>query len=165
LLKIGKKVEEFIRWSHSEEWNRVIVKNLEAFRMKDRMVDFKLACLVYYNEEIDEEERERRWYTLRQAETAIDYCNSWVDIPWPESWHPDNGFLCYTQEESDSSRVLGMHPRAAGPPGRCPVRPSTPLGPDQVNVIIIITLRKSMTHIRRIAQSLKRPSKIFRSGI
>jgi hypothetical protein len=31
-----------------------------------------------------------------------------------------------------------MHQPAAGPTGRCPVKPSTPLGPDQVNVIIII---------------------------
>jgi hypothetical protein len=31
-----------------------------------------------------------------------------------------------------------MHQPAAGPTGRCPVQPSTPLGPDQVNVIIII---------------------------
>jgi hypothetical protein len=34
-----------------------------------------------------------------------------------------------------------MHHPAAGPPGRCPVQPSTPLGPDQVNVIIIIILQ------------------------
>jgi hypothetical protein len=32
--------------------------------------------------------------------------------------------------------VLGMHHPAAGPTGRCPVQPSTPLGPDQVNVFI-----------------------------
>jgi hypothetical protein len=37
-----------------------------------------------------------------------------------------------------SQGVLGMHHCAAGPPGRWPVQPSTPLGPDQVNVIIII---------------------------
>jgi hypothetical protein len=36
--------------------------------------------------------------------------------------------------------VLGMHPRAAGPTGRCPVQPSTPLGPDQLNVIITIII-------------------------
>jgi hypothetical protein len=36
------------------------------------------------------------------------------------------------------NRRLDMHQSAAGPPGRCPVQSSTPLGPDQVNVIIII---------------------------
>jgi hypothetical protein len=36
--------------------------------------------------------------------------------------------------------VLGMHPRAAGPTGRCPVQPSTPLGPDQVNVLLLLLL-------------------------
>jgi hypothetical protein len=30
-----------------------------------------------------------------------------------------------------------MHQPAAGPTGRCPVQPSTPLGPDQVNVIYL----------------------------
>jgi hypothetical protein len=34
--------------------------------------------------------------------------------------------------------VLGMHHRAAGPPGRCPVQPSTPPGPDQVNVLLLL---------------------------
>jgi hypothetical protein len=44
--------------------------------------------------------------------------------------------------QRDNRRILGldMHHPAAGPPGRCPVQPSTPLGPDQVNVIIIITV-------------------------
>jgi hypothetical protein len=36
--------------------------------------------------------------------------------------------------------VLGMHHSAGGPPGRCPVQPSTPLGPDQVNVYLCIHL-------------------------
>jgi hypothetical protein len=36
--------------------------------------------------------------------------------------------------------VLGMHHPAGGPPGRCPVQPSTPMGPDQVNVYLFIYL-------------------------
>jgi hypothetical protein len=31
-----------------------------------------------------------------------------------------------------------MHHRTAGPPGRYPVQPSTPLGPDQVNVLLLL---------------------------
>jgi hypothetical protein len=34
-----------------------------------------------------------------------------------------------------------MHHPAGGPLGRCPVQPSTPLGPDQANVYLFIYLR------------------------
>jgi hypothetical protein len=41
--------------------------------------------------------------------------------------------------------VLDQHDPAAGPTGRCPVQPSTPLGPDQVNVrlnvLLVLVLR------------------------
>jgi hypothetical protein len=40
------------------------------------------------------------------------------------------------------NRRIDMHQSAAGPTGRCPVQSSTPLGPDQVNVIIIIITLK-----------------------
>jgi hypothetical protein len=39
------------------------------------------------------------------------------------------------RDNRHSEWVPGMHHPAAGPTGRCPVQPSTPLGPDQVNVI------------------------------
>jgi hypothetical protein len=39
--------------------------------------------------------------------------------------------------QRDNSR-LGVYQSAAGPTGRCPVKPSTPLGPDQVNVFIYL---------------------------
>jgi hypothetical protein len=85
----------------------VIAKNLAVSRKRDQNYDFKLSVLVYYNEEIDEEERERRWGTLypSSANSGIDYCNSWVDIPWPESYHADEGLLCYTVEEYESCRA------------------------------------------------------------
>jgi hypothetical protein len=38
------------------------------------------------------------------------------------------------QRDNRRIRILDMHSRPAGPMGRCPVQPSTPLGPDQVNV-------------------------------
>jgi hypothetical protein len=34
--------------------------------------------------------------------------------------------------------VLGMHHPAASAMRRCPVQPSTPLGPDQVNVLLLL---------------------------
>jgi hypothetical protein len=33
-----------------------------------------------------------------------------------------------------------MHHREAGPTGRCPVQPNTPLGPDQVNALLWLLL-------------------------
>jgi hypothetical protein len=36
--------------------------------------------------------------------------------------------------------VLGMHHPAGGPTRRCLVQPSTPLGPDQVNVSLLLRL-------------------------
>jgi hypothetical protein len=34
--------------------------------------------------------------------------------------------------------VIGMHHPAAGATRRCPVQSSTPLGPDQVNVLLLL---------------------------
>jgi hypothetical protein len=42
------------------------------------------------------------------------------------------------RDNRHSEWVLDMHHPAAGPPGRCQVQPSTPLGPDQVNVFIYL---------------------------
>jgi hypothetical protein len=43
--------------------------------------------------------------------------------------------------------VLGMHPRPAGATRRCPVQPSTPLGPDQVNVLLSFFVKKRYTFL------------------
>jgi uncharacterized protein (UPF0335 family) len=56
--RIGEEVEDLIRWAHSYEWDMMIVKNLEALRKKDKVFDAKMAMLVYYNEDIEEEEME-----------------------------------------------------------------------------------------------------------
>jgi hypothetical protein len=39
-----------------------------------------------------------------------------------------------------SHGVLGLHHPAAGATRRCPVQPITPLGPDQVNVLLLLLL-------------------------
>jgi hypothetical protein len=51
---------------------------------------------------------------------------------------PDSAEFNGTARQPSLRMVLGMHHPAAGPTGRCPVQPNTPLGPDQVHVIIII---------------------------
>jgi hypothetical protein len=66
-----------------------------------------MAWLVYYNEEIDEEERERRWNTLDRdiADYGIDFANGLADIPSPKSWchHGDLEDTPVTDEEWESA--------------------------------------------------------------
>jgi hypothetical protein len=94
-------MEDFIRWAHRVEWDHIIVANLESSRRKDKNYDVKMTALVYYDEEIDEEERERRWATLDKKITyrMVDILNLQLDIPWPEAWH--NGEILYTKDEWD----------------------------------------------------------------
>jgi hypothetical protein len=74
----GNSVKEIIRNSHSVEWNLEILKNLTKLRMKDAMFDYKMACLVYYNEEIPRKERDRRLDSLwiPAVNKAVDDCNA-----------------------------------------------------------------------------------------
>jgi hypothetical protein len=101
--RIGEDMEGSIRWAQRVEWDNLIVKELDARRKKDQYHDSKLAWLVYYNDEIDEEERERRWDTLNKdiANRVIDHGNLLAEYPWPQSWH--DGKDLYTQEEWDST--------------------------------------------------------------
>jgi hypothetical protein len=63
--------------------------------------------------------------------------------------------------------VLGMHPRAAGPPGRFPVQPSTPLGLDQVNVFYFILFHVSaiILNILAVAPGAFHPYLIILSAV
>jgi hypothetical protein len=36
--------------------------------------------------------------------------------------------------------VPACTPPYSGPPGRCPVQPGTPLGPDHVNVLLLLAM-------------------------
>jgi hypothetical protein len=42
------------------------------------------------------------------------------------------------RDNRHADQVLGMHPCPAGAMRRCPVQPSTPLGPDQVNALLFL---------------------------
>jgi hypothetical protein len=96
-------MEDFIRWAQRVGWDEIIVMGLEASRKEDQKYDAKMALLVYYNDEIDEEERETRWNTLDReiADRVIELGNILMDIPWPDSWH--NGEDHYTLEEWNST--------------------------------------------------------------
>jgi hypothetical protein len=53
-----------------------------------------------------------------------------------------------------------MYPRPAGAKRRCPVQPSTPLGPDQVNVLLLLVQHSSETlHLSKLAWTAQPPLK------
>jgi hypothetical protein len=86
--KYGKEVERIIRSAHSVEWDQEILKNLPQLRRKDPTFDYKMACLVYYNEEISRKERDRRLDSLwiLAVNKAIDNCNALRAAPKPCTW-------------------------------------------------------------------------------
>jgi hypothetical protein len=52
--------------------------------------------------------------------------------------------------QRDNRRIWRV-PTRSRPKGRCPVQPSTPLGPDQVNVIIIIIVQAKSSHLKAVS--------------
>jgi hypothetical protein len=73
---------------HKLEWDEVVIKNLRKIRRQDPYFDFKAACLIYYNDDIDMEEKDRRWdmLDLNQTNQAIDLCNALRESPMQEGW-------------------------------------------------------------------------------
>jgi hypothetical protein len=99
---IGEEMEEWIRWAQREEWEKIIVANLETSRKKDKVYDAKMAFLVYYNGEIDLDEKVRRLNTLmlNVANNVVLVAQVLASIPWPQAWH--NGEDIFTHEERGS---------------------------------------------------------------
>jgi hypothetical protein len=87
--RIGEDMELLIRTTHSLEWDLLISMKLKDLRRKDKDIDRKLTALVYYNDDIDEQERERRFKTLnrKMSNGEIDRCNALTLAPSQESWH------------------------------------------------------------------------------
>jgi hypothetical protein len=68
LERLGEKVEEHIRETQRIELDEKMVKKLDEARSRDKRHDFKVALLVFYNNEITEEEKCRRSGTLREQD-------------------------------------------------------------------------------------------------
>jgi hypothetical protein len=87
--RFGNMVERMIEGAHSTEWDLEIIKNLPKLRKSDSMFDYKMACLVYYNDEISRKERDRRLDSLwrRMVNKAVDDCNALRAAPKPITWH------------------------------------------------------------------------------
>jgi hypothetical protein len=77
---------------------------LGTSRKKDKFYDAKMAFLVYYDDEIDLEEKTRRFDTLRLdvANNVVQAVHTLEWIPGPQSWHLDDENL-FTDEEWDST--------------------------------------------------------------
>jgi predicted amidophosphoribosyltransferase len=58
--RIGKEIQSFIEQSQKKEWDQLIIRNLEQDRRRNPNYDQHLATMIWYNEEISEEERCRR---------------------------------------------------------------------------------------------------------
>jgi hypothetical protein len=110
--RIDTEMEELIRKAQRDEWDNIIAAKLESSRKTDQYYDIKLAWLVYCNDEIGEEEWERRWDTIdSDAATRVIEDGNWTaDCLWPQSLHPDNDEVPFAQEELDT--IIKNFPRA-----------------------------------------------------
>jgi hypothetical protein len=94
----GNMAEEMFRWAHRQEWNQFIVKRSS---LRNQILDFdgKVAALLFYNEEIEGEEKLRRWGMLdvKIAERAVKDCLTWAKVPKPETWQ-----TWFTEEVKES---------------------------------------------------------------
>jgi hypothetical protein len=81
--RIGEEMELLLKQSHQREWDTVILGKLGEWRRKDKVFDAKMAFLVYYNEDIDEEERYRRLNTLNltAASDVVQSCIAREMVP------------------------------------------------------------------------------------
>jgi DNA-binding TFAR19-related protein (PDSD5 family) len=83
-----EKVEKVIRCTLKKEWNNFMKKEIETFRRRDELFDYKTALQLCYNEEIDDEEADRRMGMLDQDQVAR-ACEEffyWRNAPRQECW-------------------------------------------------------------------------------
>jgi hypothetical protein len=81
---MGEEIENRINQLHAKEWDEFMAKS-ETRRKRDKYFDHKTSLLVYYNEDISEEERERRFNTLYIpiANRVVEDCNAIFLAPKP----------------------------------------------------------------------------------
>jgi hypothetical protein len=65
-----------LRKKQSEEWDKLMNRDIVGMRVRDKYTDFKLALFTMHNDDISDEEAERRLETL--PEGAIDSANVWI---------------------------------------------------------------------------------------
>jgi hypothetical protein len=97
--ELEEEVETRIQHLHVREWDEFI-SNIDFHRKKDKVFDARMAFLIYYNDDISDEERERRWNTLMipVANRVIETCNADFLAPKPLTWHLDEEPK-YSEEE------------------------------------------------------------------
>jgi hypothetical protein len=67
--RIGEEMEEFIRQTQRDEWDNTILKGLATARRQDKHYDAKLVLLTFYNDELDQDEKDRRRTSLKWKRT------------------------------------------------------------------------------------------------
>jgi hypothetical protein len=99
---LGKLIRDHTAFLHKREWN-IMMKDLEKNRRLDSAYDAKMALLVYYNDDIDGKEKQRRWLMLDLpiVEKVVDQCNALALAPRPLSWHKARN-IAFTDEMWDS---------------------------------------------------------------
>jgi hypothetical protein len=73
--RFGEEIEAYIRQAHRKEWDYFVKQNLSSLRRRNKAVDIGLALLIDYNEDIDEDERVRRWEAVKGGMVE------------PQGWH------------------------------------------------------------------------------
>jgi hypothetical protein len=75
---------QLIQW----EWDNFMERRLPKLRSSDPLTDYHIACLIYYNEEISQEEEGRRLEMLEREMVSQAYndCNALRTAPMQEVW-------------------------------------------------------------------------------
>jgi hypothetical protein len=99
----GEQAEDMFNWAQTKEWDE-FMKRQGVHRRQDPFFDYKMATLIYYNDDIDLKEKRRRWGTLKREEVkrAMTYCRAVSQAPKPEGWHYPEENIRYTEEMSES---------------------------------------------------------------
>jgi hypothetical protein len=83
-----ESVKKVLHNTHKQEWNTFMKKDIESLRRRDELCDYKLALLICYNEDLDDEEAGRMLAMLDQDQ-AYSACDviAWLRAaPQQEGW-------------------------------------------------------------------------------
>jgi hypothetical protein len=84
----GQEFKTIIKLAHEREWD-VFIKYRDSLRKGDGSFDARMAALIYYNNDIEWKEKQRRSFTLHMptVEKVVSHCTALAQAPKPEGWH------------------------------------------------------------------------------
>jgi hypothetical protein len=103
--RLEEAVREHVNELHQKEWDEKIARWLPEMRKKSRTIDGDLALQLYCNEDISDEERNRRFDMLDQTvlTRVLMWCNARAQARAQEGWHSLEDCQ-YTDEMFESIR-------------------------------------------------------------